>query len=51
MSRSGTVHYLCEKMCKYPANTVGRAAERYSEGPGYKSESRCTFFSPCDNCI
>ena len=31
-----------------PGSSVGRAAERYSEGPGFDSRSGCTFFSPCD---
>jgi hypothetical protein len=48
MSRFRTVHLIGEKMCKRPDSSVNRAAERYSEGPRFESQSGCTFFSPCD---
>jgi hypothetical protein len=51
LSRFRTVHYLREIVCKRPDSSVSRAEVRYSAGPGFNSQSGCTFFSPCDTMM
>jgi hypothetical protein len=38
-----TVHYLGEILGKRMDSSIGTAAVRYSEGPGFESRSACTF--------
>jgi hypothetical protein len=46
MSMFRTFHYLGEMMSKRPDSPVGRAAVRYSEGPGFVSRSPAHFSHP-----